>query len=327
MGIEAIYAPFTTSIEEFLTERGGEFDVVYVTRYNVAQQVLDTVRRLAPKAKILFCNADLHFLRELREAISSNNQDAVLNALTTRDQELDVMRRVDVTLSYNTTEHAVIMSHNLSSTKIATCPWVVDVVDEVPGFDARQDVAFLGGFGHPPNRSAVLFFIQQVMPLLRKRVPGLRFRVYGSRVPDEIRALASEDVLIEGYVEDVAEVYNGCRVFVAPLLTGAGIKGKVIDGLAYGTPSVLSPIAAEGTGVRQGIDALVAETPEEWADAVACLYTDQMLWEALSKHSREQARAVYSFDKGKALMRKALEMAGIYVPDTTTALVPLRARV
>ena len=327
MGVEAVYAPFTTSIEELLTERGREFDVVYVTRYNVAQQVLEVVRRLAPQAKILFCNADLHFLREMREAIAANNQDALLDALTTRNQELEVMRRVDVTLSYNTTEHAVIMSHNLASTKVATCPWVVDVVDDIPGFQARQDVAFLGGFGHPPNRSAVLFFIQEVMPLLRKRVPGLRFRIYGSRVPDEIRALASEDVVVEGYVDDVADVYNGCRVFVAPLLTGAGIKGKVIDGLAYGTPSVLSSIAAEGTGVRQGIDALVAETPEEWADAVARLYTDQALWEALSTHSREQARAVYSFDKGRVLMRKALEMAGIYVPDTSSALVPLKARI
>ena len=326
MGVEAVYAPFTTSIEELLIERGREFDVVYVTRYNVAQQVLETVRRLAPQAKILFCNADLHFLRELREAIATNNQDALLDALTTRDQELEVMRWVDVTLSYNTTEHAVIMSHNLASTKVAMCPWVVDVVDDVPGFDARQDVAFLGGFGHPPNRSAVLFFIQEVMPLLCKRVPGLRFRIYGSRVPDEIRALASENVLVEGYVEDVADVYNSCRVFVAPLLTGAGIKGKVIDGLAYGAPSVLSPIAAEGTGVRQGVDALVAETPDDWADAVARLYTDCALWEDMSKNSREQARAIYSFDKGKSLMRKALEAVGIYVPHDNAALVPLRAR-
>ncbi len=71
--------------------------------------------------------------------------------------------------------------------------------------------------------------------------------IFGSNVPPQIQARASDDVIIRGYVADVAEVFDSCRVFVAPLLTGAGMKGKVLDCIAAGIPSVLSPIAAEAS--------------------------------------------------------------------------------
>ena len=148
------------------------------------------------------------------------------SALKTRDDELSVMRSVDVLLSYNRSNMPSSMSHNLSSTKTVTCPWVVDTVDRAPGFMQRADIAFLGGFGHPPNAIAVTYFLERVMPLLRTRLPGMRFVVYGSGVPKEFRALEADDVVIKGFVKDVRDVYDSCRVFVAPLLTGAGLKAR-----------------------------------------------------------------------------------------------------
>ncbi|MGR8933321.1 MAG: glycosyltransferase [Gammaproteobacteria bacterium] len=321
MGIEVIYAPFAGSVEEILKERGKEFDVVYMTRYYVAKNHLRFVRQHAPKARVLFCNADLHFLREIREAIERKDENALEHARQVREEELAIMRQVDVSLSYNSIEHAVILSHNLQQTKVVTCPWVVDVKESTPGYAARSDIAFLGGFGHPPNKAAVLFFIDQVMPILRQRLPDAKFRIYGSNVPKEIETMAGKDVVVEGYIEDVADVYDSCRVFVAPLLTGAGIKGKVIDALAHGTPSVLTPIAAEGTPLRHGLEVMIAETAEEWADAVSRLYTEQALWENMSSSAREFARNCYSFENGRKLMLKALETADIFVTPDNQALV------
>jgi glycosyltransferase involved in cell wall biosynthesis len=270
---------------------------------------------------VLFCNADLHFLREIREAIEKNNQETLNNAVSVRDAELDIIRKVDVALSYNPIEHAVILSHNLNSSKVATCPWVVDVKENIPGFAQRADIAFLGGFGHPPNKSAVVFFIDQVMPLIRKQLPDAKFRVFGSNVPEDIEKMAGDDIVIEGFIEDVADVYNHCRVFVAPLLTGAGIKGKVIDALAHGTPSVLSVIAAEGTPLRHGLEVMIAQTPKEWADEVIRLYQDQELWEKISKNARDFAKQTYSFENGRKLMRKALETVDIYPDENNGSLV------
>jgi len=326
LGIEILYAPFAYSMQDFLEKRGNEFDVVYITRYYVAKNHLNLVRQYAPQAKVLFCNADLHFLRELREAIEHNNKDMLERACIIREEELSIMREVDVTLSYNPIEHAVVISHNLNSTKIVTCPWVVDVVDNTPDFTKRSDIAFLGGFGHPPNQVAVLFFINQVMPILRHQIPDAKFRIYGSNISEELKKLQAIDVIIEGYIENVADVYDSCRVFVAPLLTGAGIKGKVIDALAHGTPSVLTPIAAEGTPLRHELEVLIAETAQEWADAVTRLYTDQLLWEKVSLAARDFAREHYSFENGRKLMRKALETADVFAPTDNQALVVKQTR-
>lgn len=326
-GVETLYAPYHNSIHDVLEKRGKEFDAVYITRYSVAARLVPVVRHFAPRAKILFSNCDLHFLREIRESIAAKNPALMESALKTRDEELAVMRSVDVTLSYNTVEHAVIMSHNLSSTKIATCPWVVDTTDHVPGFDERADIAFLGGFAHPPNAVAVTYFLEQVMPLLRTRLPGVRFVVYGSGVPKEVRALEADDVVIKGFVKDVRDVYDSCRVFVAPLLTGAGLKGKVIDALAHGTPCVLSPIAAEGTTLRHGSEAMIAESTEDWAESVTRLYTDAKLWAKVSGAAVDYAQTFYSFDQGRKLMRRVLEAADIFVPDDSKALSITRSRV
>ena len=165
------------------------------------------------------------------------------------------------------------------------------------------------------------------MPLLRKRLKEVRFLIYGSQIPKEIEDLSSDSVIIKGYVERVSEVFNTCRVFVAPLQSGAGIKGKVMDALSYGVPCVLSPLAAEGINLRHGQETMLAETPEEWAAAVAELYRDHALWQKISENALDYARNHHSFEQGKKLMRKALETVEIFPPFETESLVFNKARI
>jgi glycosyltransferase involved in cell wall biosynthesis len=312
-GIECAYAPFIASVEDLIQRRGREFDVYYITRYSVAERYIHLIRSVAPNAKILFCNADLHFLREMRHAIANGDKALLAKSVQTREAELAVMRHVDVTLSYTEVEQAVILSHNLDSSKVARCPWVIEVPERVPGFRTRKAIAFLGNFRHPPNAEAVTFFAKDVMPLLAKRLPGVTFHVYGSNAPAALKELASETVRIEGYIPKTSDAYDTCRIFVAPLRSGAGIKGKVIDALAHGAPTVLSPLAAEGIGIRHGKEALIADKPEEWVNAIAEIYDDEKRWCAISEAARSFAGEQYSAARGLRLMRSALEQAGIYI--------------
>ena len=321
IGVECMYAPFILSIQDLLETRGSEFDLVYVTRYSIAERHIDAIRRFAPQAKVVFNNADLHFLRELRSAIASKHQEGVGRALKTRDDELGLMRKVDLVLSYNEAEHAVIVSHNLDSTRIARCPWVVKVPESSPGFDERVDIAFLGGFSHSPNPEAMEYFVREVMPLLRERLPNVSLRIYGSDISDRIHDLAADDVIIEGWVPDVAQVYSSCRVFIAPLRSGAGIKGKVVGALAFGVPCVLSPVAAEGTGIRDGQEALIAETAAQWVESIGRLYEDRSMWLKIHTAARNYAASEFSFLKGQKLMQKALESVDIFAEPDDSALI------
>jgi GT2 family glycosyltransferase/glycosyltransferase involved in cell wall biosynthesis len=320
MGVECVYAPFILSIRDLLETRGSEFDLVYVSRYSIAERHIDAIRRFAPQAKVLFNNADLHFLRELRSAIASKHQEGVSRALKTRDDELGLMRKVDLVLSYNEAEHAVIVSHNLDSTRIARCPWVVKVPESSPGFEERVDIAFLGGFSHSPNPEAMEYFVREVMPLLRERLPNVSLRIYGSDISDRIHDLAADDVIIEGWVPDVAQVYSSCRVFIAPLRSGAGIKGKVVGALAFGVPCVLSPLAAEGTGIRDGQEALIAETAAQWVETIVHLYEDKPAWLKMHNAARDYAASEFSFPKGQKLMRAALQSVDIFAESDDSVL-------
>lgn len=325
MGVECAYSPFALCVSELLESRGSEFDLVYVSRYSIAERHIDAIRRFAPQAKILFNNADLHFLRELRTAISSNSREDMSRALKTREDELAVMRKVDLVLSYNETEHAVIISHNLDSTRVARCPWVVEIAENPPGFKERNGISFVGGFSHHPNAEAMDYFVREVMPSMRKRLPNVPLKIYGSNIPDRIKKLAADDILIEGWVADVDTVYANSRVFIAPLRSGAGLKGKVIGAFAHGIPSVLSPVAAEGTGVRDGLEAFIAATPQQWVESIARLYEDPEAWARMHKAARDYAAETYSFAKGQKLMQEALEAVDIYaIPDGSELTHDLR---
>ncbi|MEM9011998.1 MAG: glycosyltransferase [Pseudomonadota bacterium] len=311
-GIEMIRAPFFLSVREFLAKRGAEFDAFYVTRYHVGMNVIETIRQVAPRAKIILNVADLHFLRELRAGLMAGDRDRVAAAEATRALELEAIRSADVVLSYNDTEHAVIDSHTSGAVPVMKCPWVVATRDDIPAPDGRAGLAFLGSFRHPPNTEGIAWFSREVMPLIASTQKDLKLFIYGSSMGREVEALASSNIEPVGFVDEVAMAFDKHRVFVAPLLTGAGIKGKVLSALANGIPSVLSPVAAEGTGLRSGHDCLVAKTPEEWVSAVTSLHTDAELWTRISENGLAYMAEMYSFEKGREDMRSAFEIVELF---------------
>ena len=313
-GVEVIYAPFYLSPAEFLEKRGSEFDAFYVTRYHVAANVIDQIRAVAPKAKVLLNNADLHFLRHLRTGLAMNDQARIAQAAAIREMELAVMRRVDVVLSYTDVEHSVIQSHTDGQVKVMACPWVVEVPAALPPLSGRAGISFLGSFRHHPNVEGIEWFCRQVMPLVEQADPDLVLSIYGSGMNDEVRRLKSDRIDPVGFVESVADAYDRHRVFVAPLLSGAGIKGKVVAALAHGIPCVLSPTAAEGIGIRNRNDCFVASTPEEWAEAIVRLNTDDALWQRIATNAREHVEETFSFRRGRELMRAAFEAVDMYGP-------------
>ncbi|MBQ0751405.1 MAG: glycosyltransferase [Roseovarius sp.] len=314
LGVEMIYAPFFLSVQEYLSRHAAEFDAFYVTRFYVAQDVLGHLRSYAPEAKVLFNNADLHFLREIRAARAENDENRLQSARRTRDEELAIINQVDVVLSYNELEHAVIEAYSEGRATVVRTPWVVDIPDAVPPLSERAGMSFLGSFRHHPNVEGVQWFLREVMSQLATQQDGLTFSIYGSAMPKDIAALASRSVLPVGFVPQVADAYNPHRIFLAPLRSGAGIKGKVIDALAHGIPCVLSPVAAEGIGLRNGQECFIARTPAEWISAISRLNQDDALWHQISEAARSYVTENYSFTRGRHAMREAFEAADMFLP-------------
>lgn len=312
MGVEVIHAPFYTSLDQFLQARGREFDAFYITRYHVANANVPRIRAVNPDARILMNNADLHYLRMLRKAVAEHDETQKEAARNVQAEEFRAMQSVDLVLSYNDKEHAIIEAQSEGEIKIMQCPWVLDCPDSVPPLEGRSGISFLGGFRHHPNVEGIQWFARNVMNRLEGQRGDIKLSIYGSRMGDDVKALASAVIDPIGFVEEAADAYDRHRIFVAPLLSGAGIKGKVLSALAHGIPCVLSPMAAEGIGLRHGQDCMIAATPTEWSEAIMKLYDDDALWAEMSVAGRKLATTQFSFDHGRNQMRKAFEAVELF---------------
>lgn len=311
-GIETIYSPFTLSVDDFLKSRGGEFDIVYITRYHVAIGFIRKIRESCPHAKILFNNADLHFLRELRVAKAKSDPELLKAAKKTKKEEMSVIENVDVVFSYNEFEHVVIESHTNKNVKVLLAPWVVSSPSEVPSLHGRVGLSFVGSYQHYPNEEAVKWFASEVCPLLNENRQDTHLHIYGSGMKKGLKDLNSDSIFVEGYISNISDAYNKHKIFIAPLISGAGIKGKVLSAIAHGIPTIVSPIAAEGIGLRDGSECLIASSPQEWVNCINSLNADEDLWSDLSNAGRKLTLERYSFERGRDHMKAAFDYLGCY---------------
>ena len=299
LGVEVLYAPYAQDPVKFLRERGSEFDLVILSRHYVAAPFAGLVRLYAPQARLVFDTVDLHYLREQRAADLSGDAALARTAASTRAQELKLIRDSDVTLVVSPVEQAL-LARDAPGARVDVLSNVHEVHGCKRSFAERADLVFVGGFQHPPNVDAVEWFVREVFEGVRAEIPGVRFHVIGSRVPASIQALAGEHVVVHGFVEDIMPFMDGCRISVAPLRYGAGVKGKVNMAMSCGLPVVATPIAVEGMHVVVGDDVLVAEDAAAFADAVVRLYRDEALWELLSTNGLANVERHFSFDAARA---------------------------
>src|SRR5690606_8298278 len=176
----------------------------------------------------------------------------------TRAQDLALIGRSDVTLVVSPVEQEL-LSLEAPGARVDILSNVHEVFGRRREFRERNDLVFMGGYQHTPNVDAVLWFADEVLPLIRAEAPEVTFHIVGSKAPDSVRALGErEGIMFHGFVPDIAPFMDNCRLAVAPLRFGAGVKGKVNMSMSYGQPVVATPIAIEGMHAEPGVDVLVA---------------------------------------------------------------------
>ena len=281
MGVEVLSGD-QSALEAWLRENGAEVAYAYVNRPHVAEKYFDLVRRLT-QAVIVYNAVDLRYLREMRRAELEQNPALSEQALHLKEQELRWFRTSDVTLTVSEYEKAVLEAEVPGIRAVVVPTFFYNppfpIGPDIP-YEQRTDLSFVGGFSHSPNTDGVLWFVQEVLPLIRARLPQIRFNVIGSNPPPVIAALEGDGIHVTGYVpdEELERLYGQTRVVVAPLRYGAGVKGKIIEAIARGIPIVTTNIGIEGIPEPAEVIA-VANTPEEFAVQVADLYENMERWQ------------------------------------------------
>lgn len=306
-GIEVWHGPYLKDFQTFLSHHGQRFQAVMLSRYYVAQELLSLVQRHCPKAITLFDTVDLHFLREEREAELKDSATLKRLAAATRKQELALMEQSSTTVVVSPVEQKL-LNEICPEVDVAVLSNIHHVSGSGKPFEERKDIIFIGGFQHPPNVDAMKWFISAIWPRIHTALPEVRFKIIGSKMPDEIKNLDAPNVDILGFVPDIEPYLEGCRLSVAPLRYGAGVKGKVNSSMSHGQPVVATTIAVEGMEMQDGEEVLVADDTLEYADAVIRLYQDQALWERLAEAGLANIEAHFSFTAAQQQLRHILNI-------------------
>jgi GT2 family glycosyltransferase len=304
LGVECWYGPQMPRWPVWLREHGPRFHTVMVCRHYVATELFPLLRTFAPQARLLFDTVDLHYLREQRAAQMQGDAAGLRAAAQTRQIELGLMVQADATLVVSTAEQAL-LAHECPQAQVDIVSNVHALAPPGPGWAQRAGLLFVGGFRHPPNVDAMHWFATEVFPLLRRQRPDLQLHCIGADAPEAVTTLATlPGVHVHGHVPDLQPWLQGCRVSLAPLRYGAGVKGKVNQAMAHGLPVVATACAVEGMHLEDGRDVLVADTAEGFANAVLRLHDDAALWAQLAQRGRDNVAQHFSFEAARPTVRR-----------------------
>jgi GT2 family glycosyltransferase/SAM-dependent methyltransferase len=322
LGVEVIYGQVDIRAE--LADMGTLLTAVIMSRPHTASRWLDTIRELAPSALAIYDTVDLHWMRETRrvalDAAGRPGQNGSISAqgakaTALRELELAMVRASDVTVTVTEEERGHVLAE-VPGARVTIVPTIHEIASDVPPCDGRSGVLFVGGFEHPPNVDAATYLIREVMPLVWVVRADVKVTIVGSHAPREVEALATSRVDVRGWVAELEPLLDAARALVAPVRFGAGMKGKVTQGLAAGLPIVTTPVGAEGLDASDGEQMLIGDTAEALAERILRVSEDDALWQSLSQQGQELITAKCSREVLDERLRETFASSHLGSPIT-----------
>ena len=304
LGVEVLCRPWIEDLPRWLRSNGSELHAVILCRHTVAGQYVSLIRRLVPRARLLFDTVDLHFLREQRAAELSGSTSMARQAQMSRKSELSLIEQCDVTFVVSQHEQTLLLNE-LPHANIELLSNIHEVHGCRQSHETRKNFVFIGGFGHPPNADAVRWIAREILPALRTQLPDARVHILGDVTEAARTELQAPGLELHGRVPDLTPWLDGALASLAPLRFGAGVKGKINMAMSYGVPVIATPLAVEGMHLKQGQDVLLVDTAEGFAHAARELQQNEELWKRLSAASLDNVKRHFS----PCLAYEALERA------------------
>ena len=291
-------AEFRTLVQQTLS--GKHFDVVQAEFFQMAQHVPPDlpVLRVLTEHEIIFSNYRSAFEGEThlwRKCVKCYDWLVQLN------YEARVCRNFH-RIACMTDEDRTILSRFVAPSRLRTVPIGVDSSyfdpQQVPVEESSRRMLFVGNYRHPPNGDAIHFFVREVLPLIRQEIPDADFCIAGSNAHllNQRVVGQADGVRVAGYVPDIRSCYRSAALFVAPILTGTGMRVKLLEALSMGKAVVATPLAAQGFCSTHGQAMLTAETAEAFAEQAVKLLRNPELRSSLGANARQMIQEQYDWN-------------------------------
>jgi glycosyltransferase involved in cell wall biosynthesis len=297
------FAEFEDKLVDTLSKYS--FDIIQIEGVFMAVYI-DTIRRYS-KAKIVLRAHNVE--HKIWERHLSNSKKSVLNGyLSLQNKRLkkfeqDTLNKIDAVVPI--TDHDKLLFEQMGFKKnIFTCITGVDVAQ----YQSKQNVQvkpktvfYFGSMDWMPNQEAVRWFLENCWEKISKAVPDAKFIIAGRGMPQSFLQLNLPNVLVIENVKDSKTFFEQYQIMAVPLLSGSGLRIKIIEGMAYGKPIVSTSIGAEGIYCDPKNDIIIADTPENFSAVVIELLNDPLKREKLENNA--SVFAYKEFDNKKVVSK------------------------
>ena len=272
--------------------------IVLFDRYMIEEQFGWRVAENCPSALRILDTEDLHCLRLARQKAFKQKREFQTTDLLVEDvakREIASILRCDLSLMISEYEMELLQTtFKIDNSLLYYLPFLLEAdqipdLDKLLSFEDRKDFVFIGNFLHEPNWNAVQYLKENIWPLIKKQLPEAVLNIYGAYPSQKVLQLnnVKEGFLVRGRAENASEVVEKARVVLAPLRFGAGIKGKLLEAMQCGTPSVTTSIGAESMHADLSWNGFIEDNPDVFADKAVELYQEEKLWLVGQKRGAE----------------------------------------
>ena len=319
LGIEEVGIELNhTSFDDFVSKLNPS--IVVFDRFLTEEQFGWRVAENCPNALRILDTEDLHCLRKTRALAVKKNIPFRISDLLQEDstkREIAAILRCDLSLIISNFEMDLLKStFKIDEQLLYYLPFLLDNIKvnslkNTPSFEHRKHFVFVGNFYHKPNVDAVLFLKSAIWKRIRKELPKAEVHIYGAYATPQILGLHNpkEGFMVKGFAENAQEVVSAAKVVLAPLRFGAGLKGKLVEAMICGTPSITTAIGAEGMHGQLPWNGIIAHDFEEFSHQAVALSQDKNSWEQAQQNGVAIVNTVYDKSKlGMAFIQKITEI-------------------
>jgi O-antigen biosynthesis protein len=292
--------------------RENQFDLAILFHWfwngiSIPEHYMEEIRRYSPATFIAVLIDDQQGLREKQMADLTGQWSDHERSHDFTSREFQVYRNADVVLAISEDDRRAFLK---AAPELVTgrMPMIATVGSEGPTFSERSGMLFLANFDNPANRDASDWMLADIWPRISAEIPTAELALVGNNLPADLGA-TEKGVLRVGYVAELDPVFAKCRVALSPVRFGTGIKTKNLSALAHAVPLVTAAVRADGMALRHNETALIADTPQQSADAAARIYRDEALWNRLARQGREHILQEFSEKRMQEAVRILIQQA------------------
>ena len=290
--------------------------IVVYDRFITEEQFGWQVQQECPDAFTILDTEDLHFLRRARQKAVKNalkfNQEDLFNDDAKR--EIASILRCDLSLIISEEEINILQKQfRIDSSILYYLPFLEEEIMQTNdwlSFEERSDFIFIGNFLHEPNWQTVLRLKTKIWPLLSEKLPQTKLHIFGAYLNQKVLQLhqPKEKFHIIGRAENAKKTISKHRVLLAPILFGAGVKGKFIDAMHVGTPSATTTIGAEAMQGNLEWNGVIEDDVELFISKTVELYQNKNLWLKAQQNGKKIINERYSKNKFGQSFIQQIEM-------------------